>query len=42
MGPCGMDEEGNRVLHQKNEFVPVEDIYKWKEVYKQIALHYGK
>jgi acetylornithine deacetylase/succinyl-diaminopimelate desuccinylase-like protein len=42
MGPCGMDGEGNRVLHKKNEFVPVEDIYKWKEVYKQLVLYYAK
>jgi acetylornithine deacetylase/succinyl-diaminopimelate desuccinylase-like protein len=41
MGPCGIDEMGFRVLHQKNEFVPVEDLYKWKEVYKHIALHYA-
>ena len=40
MGVCGFDQDGNRMLHRKDEFVGIEDIRDWKEIFKEVALHY--
>jgi acetylornithine deacetylase/succinyl-diaminopimelate desuccinylase family protein len=42
MGVCGFDSEGNRMLHRKNEFVEIKDIHVWKEIFKDVAMHYSK
>ncbi len=39
-GPCGFDEKGERMLHRKDEFVPVDKVYKWTEAYKGIIRKY--
>lgn len=39
-GPCGIDDKGERTLHRKNEFVPLDEILRWKKVYYDIALRY--
>ncbi len=39
-GPCGIDEKGERTLHRKDEFVPVDEIYIWKDIYQEIAMKY--
>lgn len=41
MGVCGFDNDGNRMLHRGDEFVAVEDIHTWKEIFKEVALHYS-
>jgi succinyl-diaminopimelate desuccinylase len=41
MGVCGFDEEGNRMLHRKDEFVAVKDIRTWKEIFKEVAFYYA-
>jgi succinyl-diaminopimelate desuccinylase len=40
MGVCGFDQNGNRMLHRKDEFVAIEDIRDWKEIFKDVALYY--
>ena len=40
VGVCGFDQDGNRMLHRKDEFVGIEDIRDWKEIFKEVALHY--
>lgn len=39
-GPCGIDESGERMLHRKDEWVPVEQLQKWREIYFHTALRY--
>ncbi len=39
-GPCGIDEKGERMLHRKDEWVPVDEIHKWREIYFHTALRY--
>lgn len=39
-GPCGIDEKGERMLHRKDEWVPIDEIERWKDVYLDTALSY--
>lgn len=41
MGPTGTDEQGNRMMHRSDEYVETKDLLAWKEIYKNIALHYA-
>ncbi|MBU0591214.1 ArgE/DapE family deacylase [Candidatus Micrarchaeota archaeon] len=40
MGACGFNAEGHRMFHIKNEFVGVEDLRTWSEIFRRVAWHY--
>jgi acetylornithine deacetylase/succinyl-diaminopimelate desuccinylase-like protein len=39
-GPCGIDEKGERMLHRKDEWVPIDEIEKWSQIYLDTAKKY--
>jgi len=42
MGPTGTDEKGNRMMHRSDEYVETKDLLLWKEIYKNMGIHYAK
>ena len=41
MGPAAFDKKGNKVLHVTDEYVDVDSLILWKDIYKNIVLHYA-
>ncbi|MBD3210578.1 ArgE/DapE family deacylase [Candidatus Micrarchaeota archaeon] len=42
VGPCAFDDKGNKVLHTIDEYIETDKIKLWKNIYKELALHYSE